>query len=330
MPSRPVPLQLPKGVKPWASDDSEYDLDDDSDMVAAIKELSSGGASRIEEKADSSNGRRIYLLNGEEAPTGAEVVTGPRGGRFFVPDGGSAQQEWVNARRKAARVRAKFSRTPKKKNRTAGELLQLEARPISISGGEKVIKQLGKAIGTDSDQYSPFVREGRDRCRQLIIEYLRGSKPSLSEFSDGHYGSVILDDPSNYEVIFKDGWAPAISGKWMGFEEEHWGLSKQDYKSMKEEDRAELDCREQVSKWIPDQFYGRWLETYHPEDYDRLWFAQGGSMTYAGRTHEWQVMLKLVAERIRKEGPSAKSELEDAMDIATSVSQRFSGQPSWG
>ena len=322
MPDRPVPLQLPKGVVPWASDESEYDLEDDSDMVAAIRETRQG-VGGLEEKAEELPGKKVYLLAGENAPAGADVQTGPRGGRFFVPDGSDAHRDWVSSRRKAARARARLEKPRAARSLTAGQLMELEARPISVSGGESTVRQLGKAMGSDDGRYAPFVREMRDRGRRAITEYLRGDKKVLAEFSDGQYGSVILDDFENRELVFKDGWEPAISGKWMDFEEEHWGLSKRDYRSMPEEARAELECREQVSKRVPSQFYGVWLETYHPEEYDRRWFSQGGSMTFSGQRREWDAILKLVAERIKREGPSVQSQLEDAMDMATSVSSRF-------
>lgn len=328
MPNRPVPLQLPKGVVPWASDDSEYDLEDDSDMVAIIKEISSGGS--LEEKDVRPEGRRVYLLEGEDPPAGAEIQTGPRGGRFFSPDASDSQREWIKSRRKAARARGRLGKPRGPGNLSVGELMQLEARPISVRGGEKTVKQLGKAMGNDDERYAPFVREMRDRGRRSVIAYLRGNKQVVAEFSDGHYGSAILDDFENRELVFKDGWEPALSGKWMDFEEEHWGLSKREYRAMKEDDRAELECREQVSKWAPDGFYERWMETYHPEEYDRRWFSQGGSMSYSGHRREWQIILKLLAERIRRDGPSPQSELEDAMDIATSVSQRFGSGPAEG
>lgn len=327
MPGRPIPLQLPKGKIPWASDDAEYDLDDDSDMVVAIREIRDGQGSAIE-NAGSPGGRRVYLRGGEGPPAGADVQTGPRGGRFFIPDGRPSHQKWMSERRKAAKTRAgREKKDGRPKDMTAGELLSLEARPIAISGGEKVIKAIHKASGKDDDRYAPFVRDMRDRGRTAIAAYLSGGLGILAEFSDGQYGTAILDNFESRKLVFKDGWEPAFTGKWMDFEEEHWGLSKREYRSMKEEDRAELECREQVSKWTPDQFYGAWMETYHPEEYDRLWFSQGGSMTFSGHGREWKGILKLVAERIRREGPSPQSELEDAMDMARSVHQRFGGRP---
>jgi hypothetical protein len=328
MPDRPVPIQLPRGVVPWASDDSEYDLNDDSDMVAAIREIREGAT--LEEKAAPEDGRRTYLREGEEGPQGADVQTGQRGGRFFVPDGSDAHREWTAGRRKAARARAKLElrREPRPRDLSAGELMELEARPIAVRGGGKVAKAAGKAMGRDDGRYAPFVRGMRDRQRAAVQRYLSRDVAAVAEFSDGQYGMAILDDLDSRELVFKDGWEPAGGGKWMDFPWDHWGLGGRTYQKMKEADRAELECREQVHRWVPAQFYESWMETYHPEEYDRLWFSQGGSMTLHGQRKEWEGTVRLVAERIRREGPSPQSELEDAMDLATSVSRRFGGRPA--
>lgn len=47
-------------------------------------------------------GNRTYLAPGEEAPEGVEVKTGPMGGRYYLNDGGGAQQAAERPRQKSA------------------------------------------------------------------------------------------------------------------------------------------------------------------------------------------------------------------------------------
>jgi hypothetical protein len=100
------------------------------------------------------------------------------------------------------------------------------------------------------------------------------------------------------KIVFKGGWEPALGGKWMDWEEDHWGLSGREYRAMPRPKRAELECREQVTRWVPGQFYERWLETYFPREYDTLWFGTGGSLTLHGRNVEWQAILEAKARAL--------------------------------
>ena len=75
-----IPIELPEGVQPWASDEGFYDLDDDSGFLESIKQLqqnrnsvvrdASGGVVRVPKSAPSAIIGKTEVIKGERSLSG--------------------------------------------------------------------------------------------------------------------------------------------------------------------------------------------------------------------------------------------------------------------
>ncbi len=103
-------------------------------------------------------------------------------------------------------------------------------------------------------------------------------KNTIAEYRSGEYGCRIVETsdlgngvkPAGRIWYLREGWEPAEAGRWMDWVEGHWGLSDRQYQSLPIEERAALECREQVERWIETEFNSCWLKTYHAELYGQL------------------------------------------------------------
>jgi hypothetical protein len=117
--------------------------------------------------------------------------------------------------------------------------------------------------------FSPMVQEFRNRCVRTVIGFLKKTIQPMASYSDGTYTCYVLSDWEHSQIWMKAGDPyPVPSGKWMDFPEEHWGISQEDYDALPNEKRAELECKEQVTKWMPSQFEDKKKEFYHPEEHE--------------------------------------------------------------
>ncbi|KKK47472.1 hypothetical protein LCGC14_3154870, partial [marine sediment metagenome] len=88
---------------------------------------------------------------------------------------------------------------------------------------------------------------------------------------------------------------------WMDWPEDHWGLTDTEYEILPREERAQLEAREQVQRWVALEFYQEWLVAYCPATYDLKWWDGGWSkMTLKKR----EKLAKVLAEKIRLDGES--------------------------
>jgi len=68
---------------------------------------------------------------------------------------------------------------------------------------------------------------------------------------------------------------PAFSGFWMNFYDKDYmevhHMSKAKYDMLSDEERAKLDAEIQIKKYIEDEFYNKYMETYNNVMWDKLW-----------------------------------------------------------
>jgi len=112
-----------------------------------------------------------------------------------------------------------------------------------------------------------MVQRFRDRSVKIVIGFLKKTIQPLASYSDDNFTCYVLDDIDNSQIWIKVGDPyPVPSGKWMDIPEKHWKLSNEEYFSMPINKRAEMECKEQVIKYIPYQFENNKKEFYHPEE----------------------------------------------------------------
>jgi hypothetical protein len=126
-------------------------------------------------------------------------------------------------------------------------------------GGQGVAREIAETKLKSDDFFERFQAEA-------VLQYLDG-EPPLASYSDGKYRCVIMGmDVSNpdspydpkgkgIELTFKEGDpTPVPTGSWMDWHESHWKVSEQQYQRLPVAQRAALEAREQVEKWIPEQY----------------------------------------------------------------------------
>lgn len=124
---------------------------------------------------------------------------------------------------------------------------------------------------------------GELQAKYLAL-YVAGNAP-LAEVWNGEYGCATMaftdadwaaqDRENGYgrsgvHVYLRKGYAPAVSGFWMDFPEDHWGLTDDEYYALDASARAALECTEQATKYVNSQFTTQWVETYHPHRYNYI------------------------------------------------------------
>ena len=131
---------------------------------------------------------------------------------------------------------------------------------------EDIIKEIKQDHKVDPF-FSPFVQEHRNRGVKVVIGFLQGKIQPLASWSDGLYTCYILNDFDNSKIIMKSGDPyPVPSGKWMDWPEEHCYM-------LPDKKRAEMECKEQVEKWIPKEFEDQKNSFYHPEEHEEKFLA---------------------------------------------------------
>jgi hypothetical protein len=152
------------------------------------------------------------------------------------------------------------------------------SKRASEQSNQDIIKEIDQKFKVDKF-FNDHVGERRKNQVRVAIAYLKGAKP-IAEYSDGKYRCVIMDSEYDfYELTFKEGDPhPVPSGKWMNYPEKHWfpkALWKNEeeilrlWKNMPFEERARMECKEQVEKWIPKQYEKHKFEFYHPRESER-------------------------------------------------------------
>jgi hypothetical protein len=114
-------------------------------------------------------------------------------------------------------------------------------------------------------RFSPSVQAHRDRQVKAVLGYLEGRYKPVGKWFSIKYGCAILDDPDHTFLFFKNGDPhPVPCGKWMGWPEKQWHISAAKYKKLSLEERATLECKEQVTRYGtcggPMEELGRSLE----------------------------------------------------------------------
>lgn len=143
-------------------------------------------------------------------------------------------------------------------------------------------------------RFSAFIATKRSQGRDAVRAYLAGDV--LAEHWIGDFGSAITN--SARAVALRRDWEPAGSGLWMGYPEKEWGLSASHWARLPRAEQAALEVREQVTRYVPDQFGLDWLETYHPELVDAEWWGGGSRVAFDDQPAYMRAMSALAA-RVR-------------------------------
>jgi hypothetical protein len=122
-------------------------------------------------------------------------------------------------------------------------------------------------------RFSPIVQQHRNRSVNAVLGYLDGKYRPLGEWSSRKYNCAILDDPDHTKLYFKFGDPhPVPVGKWMGWPEKHWKISKSRWEQMSVRERAILECKEQVRRYAWRQWQRGFIEFYMPQQYEKAYW----------------------------------------------------------
>jgi len=133
----------------------------------------------------------------------------------------------------------------------------------------KIIKEIDSHHKVDS-RFSSSVQVHRDRHVRAVVGFLEGRYQPIGEWFARKCGCVILDDPDHTFILFKKGDPhPVPSGKWMGWPEKHWHIPLAKYKKMSLEERATLECKEQVKRYVAKQWLREYVSFYMPSQYEK-------------------------------------------------------------
>jgi len=151
-------------------------------------------------------------------------------------------------------------------------------------------------IITDN-RFSPVVAENRLSNLQTIFFYANNNYLATVMEESNEY-KILMPTPLGKILIFRTDWPePVPSGLWMDWPEESWNINNKEWKLMPVKERARLEAKEQLEKWIPKEYYSNWLETYAPKEYDKLYWSGLKDLTI----EEQNKRLKPIAEKLREE-----------------------------
>lgn len=118
-------------------------------------------------------------------------------------------------------------------------------------------------------RFSSWVQEDRNRRVRAVVGFLDGKYKPLAEWASRKYKCAILDDPEHTCLFFKLGDPhPVPSGKWMDWPEKHWRISRSRWKKMPLRERAVLECKEQVARYVWRQWLEGFVSFYMPRQYE--------------------------------------------------------------
>lgn len=141
-----------------------------------------------------------------------------------------------------------------------------------MAASNEILRKIDQCHKVDA-RYSQSVQAHRDRQVDAVVGYLEGRYKPLEEWAGRKYRSVILNDPGNTFVSFKAGSPyPVPLGRWMGWSEKHWRISRAKYFKLTIEERATLECKEQVMRYVSKQWLDDYISFYHPKEYERRYW----------------------------------------------------------
>jgi hypothetical protein len=143
-----------------------------------------------------------------------------------------------------------------------------------MSEASKTLEKIDRQHKVDA-RFSDSVQQHRDRRVRAVVGYLEGTYKPLGEWTGRKYRCFILNDPGMTIVNFRIGNPhPAPSGKWMGQPEKRWRIPPAKYRKLTIEERATLECKEQIGRYVSKQWLDNYVSFYYPKEYEtRYWEA---------------------------------------------------------
>jgi len=186
-----------------------------------------------------------------------------------------------------------------------------------------VIRDMLSVVGNAraDKRYSPTVLDDRKDSRR-DIELLLWQPCNITVAWSGGFGVYVPPVQYGRIFIFKKGWLePVPLGIWMGWPEEEWNISENEWSKMSMKDKAKLEAKEQVTKYVADEYYNSWLSTYAPDVADYIWWDEGGALTSSRGTPKQKSML---LEKYKRNTEMARLQLlqgmvPDHLDVAPNI-----------
>ncbi len=141
---------------------------------------------------------------------------------------------------------------------------------------QMVERFLEKSSGYITDPaYVLMVGQQREQERCALRDLLNGTTDLIAAATVGMF-AVGAVRPGSPFFLFKKGWPePVPSGTWMGWPEPEWGLSEREWEQLPLEEQARMEAVEQT-KFVREEYYREWLNTYAPSAADEIWWDRGG------------------------------------------------------
>ena len=152
------------------------------------------------------------------------------------------------------------------------------------------------------NRFSSSVKEKYEKDINAV-RYFISSKKWLVYYSDKKYSCAILEDFNNKELYFRSDLKeyPVPAGIWMGWYETHWksrfGITEQEFKNLPYEEKAKLECIEQVEKWVEKEYEMLFLKFYFPAEHSEWWWNGGSDLAASGKG--WTEIHPLFKELVR-------------------------------
>jgi len=97
-----------------------------------------------------------------------------------------------------------------------------------------------------------------------------GQSKIITTASRGEF-TVGLIKPGEQIFEFKKSWPePVPSGYWLGWPEDEWGITEQEWQRMPLIEKARWEAREQLENWVYREYFMDWLDIYAPDVLDKL------------------------------------------------------------
>jgi hypothetical protein len=157
------------------------------------------------------------------------------------------------------------------------------------------LPMLDRAASVQEDERSdPRTREMARAARASLRSYLTGA-PCLAEVARSSRRVVVM--PDRQFILVQEGWQPVSAHLWMD-RSAGTGMTEPSYRQLPPEERAAV-CARAAFETAFDGYARRWLDSYWPEVFARLWWDEGVAQLAWENPDAAQRRFEAVADELR-------------------------------
>jgi len=136
-------------------------------------------------------------------------------------------------------------------------------------------------------RYAPSVYDTWLKDRKTVSDWKSGKIKAVADVTSDEYRCVITNNDRMLYFKTDTPNTPVPSGNWMRWWESDLGVSEKNWQKLNTKDRATLECKLQLKKWVSREFYSLTASFYLPKQYGDWWFSSGSKLHNLEKQNEY-------------------------------------------